>query len=139
MTEHPQHDDPVVRELAALADDDAARSASPHVERAVIEAFVVQRRRRWLVPVAAAAGLLVALSAGYLALQRTRPVPSVPPAPLAQDEFDAGIVQWARLQVPREYLPQLGIAMVEPGAGPTVIVEVAIGEDGKSHAVRLVQ
>jgi hypothetical protein len=133
-----RNDDPVLRDLAALAADDAHRHAGPHVERAVTEAFTRQRPRRWLVPAAAAAALLIALSAAYWTTQRSRTVPAQA-EPVMSEAMEIGIVQWARVQVPREYLPQLGIAVVEPGAGAMVLVEVAIGEDGRSHAVRIVR
>lgn len=109
------------------------------MEHAVTNAFKNQRRRAWFAPAAVAAGLFLALSAGYIAARRGHIPPGKTDPPSSSDAVDPGIVQWARVKVPREYLPQLGIAVIEPGGGTTVEVEVAISEDGRSHAVRVVQ
>lgn len=132
-------DDPVLRDLAALAANDEPLQTSAHVERAITDTLSRSHRPRWFVPVAVAASLLVAIAAGSLAIRQFRDVPVESKPDAAVEGIEFGIVQWARVQVPREYLPQLGIPVVEPGAGPTVLVEVAIGDDGRSHAVRIVQ
>jgi hypothetical protein len=156
-------DDPVARALADLANADASRRASEHLEPAVLAAFDRQQAagspRGWAAAIrahrlqaVAVAGAAVLATAVYVSMpERTsmtsrvseRPIadPPVsgvgqaPPAWRASDD----IVHSVHVRMPREMLSMFGVPIIEPAAAGTVHVEVLVGNDGIARTIRVVR
>ncbi len=141
---------------AAFAREDAEITASPRLERKVMQAVRsryahrddVRRspRRRFLSALALAAAALLVLVTGLRTRQPAREAPDavVPPAPvlmtLAADPVrETESLQLVRIRMPRTELRALGIALIEPEASGLVDVDVLVADDGLPRDIRRIQ
>jgi hypothetical protein len=138
--------------LQALAATTRDASASPHVERAVLErmqprpAVPARPSWRWM-PIAAA--LLISTVWGAWLAQRARPVPAVSgvatteasgfveiPGAGVLPPLESGAI--VRVSLPIASLPAYGI-QIQPDFGrEPVLAELLVAQDGYPRAIRLV-
>lgn len=138
-------DDAVGRALKALADADAARHASPHVESALLAAFDRQKVRasspRFVWPAVIAAIILVPLAVAVYR-QISDPVEVSPPSSghiVSTNQEREMVGQTVQLRLPRSALPLLGIPIIAPEIEGIVNVELLLTEDGQARTIRIVQ
>lgn len=156
---------PLSTALAALRDDDESMSASPAVEarlRTEVRALRARSARGFgpgtrtgqgsshgfALALAASLTVVVSASAWWLARIETAPAPIVAKevatdfVPLQYAGVPSRSMQIVRLEVPRAALSSMGLSSFDaprPGASPTVLADVMVGEDGLARAVRFVR
>ena len=149
-----QSKDELTTALRRLADEDAAMTASPHVEARLREEVRLiararaHRTRVRVMQIAAAVVLVAAATAWWtLSHRQAPPEPAAPEEvvtqyfPLFYSSVPAEVLHVVRMEVPRESLARFGLL---PGdalgrATGTVLADVLVGDDGLARAVRFVQ
>jgi hypothetical protein len=152
VQEH-EHERPLEAAFRAVAEEDAAASASPAVEArllAEVRSIAAGRRRRtFAAALGIAAALLLALAVPAWRMFARPPAPA-PIArevtteflPLLYSSVPASHVQMVRLAVPRAALASFGLAPLEASdraSAGTVLADVLVGDDGLARAVRFVR
>lgn len=147
-------DDVLTRTLRAVAAEDDRLGASAEVRARLLAetSFVRSRHRRAVrTTYAAAAVLTLAVSAAVWSVRPNagEPSPDASPAaaaageateffPLFYSRVPAAAVHIVRLEVPREALASFGVEAPGADAGPTVVADVVVGNDGLARAIRFV-
>jgi hypothetical protein len=137
-------DNAVRRALAALAEADAARHASPRVRQAVLDAFDRERARtRVRSPIAPWPAFAAVVVVASLTVVTYRIVGDRADVNLPRPEPSESVVSerehTVHVRVPRSSLPLLGVPIIEPDAEGTVNLELVLSEDGQARTFRIVQ
>ncbi len=152
----PEFDD-VTRDLKALAEADAALSAPPRVEQAMIAAFRERRpaprviairpqRRFWAMAAAAAVVVFAAVRISTVEPAPVQPVPAEPTEVATEfyplipgfDPDEAGNQPAVRVEMPRTVLASFGLPVDVERIDVPVKADLVIGETGMAQAIRFV-
>lgn len=79
----------------------------------------------------------VARPARSTAVEAPGQAPSEAPRVLLVRDGGETFRQAVQVSVPRSYLPLLGVPIIDPDAGGMIDIEVLLGEDGQSRAIRV--
>jgi hypothetical protein len=145
----PQQERMLIAGLKALADTTRHASASPRVERAVMDEMrrIAQapptvRSRAWM-PLAAALLLASGLGVWFARTTTVSREPALSPADFVaipgaaiMPPIESGSI--VRVAVPVAALPSYGIAIVPELIDGTVEADFLIAQDGQARAIRLV-
>lgn len=153
---HLGYDEGVLGEAwRQFADEDAARTASPELERRVLAAWEAlqhsdrsqpPRLTRLLAAGMVAGALLLAVALRHDRASRIPPAPAREAAPTARvvitltvdPALETETLQLVRVRMPRPALQAAGVVISGPNADGFVEVDVVVGEDGLPRDIRRV-